>query len=174
MDEIIKFVSRHFFEIFVFALLCNIAVFGLRIWKRRETGIVFPNVNDADVAFAERFASGSSHKSFITRLGGASNCLTVIVTKSHLAITTFFPFSIFAGTYDLEHVIPRANITRVENRGRVTEVEFLLRDGSHRKLSLRLGRTTDFLLALKEQKDSEQGEAGQPPLAALSATSPAS
>jgi len=164
MDEIIKFVSRHFLEIIAVAILWNIAVFCLRVWKRRQRVIVFPSVSDADVTFAERFASGLSHKSFITRLGGASRCLTVIVTKSHLAITTFFPFSIFADTYDLEHLIPLANITRVENLGRITEVEFLMTDGSHRKLSLRLRNTADFLLALKDQQDSEQGMAGQPAL----------
>ena len=131
------------------------------LWRRKQRGLVLPKVGDPDVMFSERFASGSSNKSWMTRLGGASNCLTVIVTKAHLAITTFFPFTAFAGTYDLEHLVPISDITAIVPKGRVTEVEFQRSDGTYRKVFLRLRNTDGFLRALRGQTSSE-GVGGQP------------
>lgn len=106
------------------------------------------------MVFVERFASGNSHKTFLTRLAGASRCLTVIVTGSELAITTFFPFTVFAGFYDLEHVIPRNRIIRIEERGAIVDIEFFDPAGSSAKFTLRLGRTGEFLRALRTRPEA--------------------
>lgn len=92
----------------------------------------------------------------MTRVGGASNCLTVIVTKSHLAVTTFFPFTALAGTYDLEHVIPVSDITTLTPKGKTIEVEFQRMDGTPGKLSLRLRDPAGFLRALEHKPNREQ------------------
>lgn len=86
----------------------------------------------------------------MTRTGGAESCLTVIVNKSHLAVTTFFPFTALAGTFDLEHLVPIENITGLFPKGKMTEVEFYRSDGTHGKLSLRLKDTAGFLKALQK------------------------
>jgi hypothetical protein len=156
MDAILKLVFDNFFLLFAFALFWNVVGVAFMLWKRKRRGLVLPKVSDPDVVFSERFASGSSHKSWMTRLGGASNCLTVVVTRSQLAITTFFPFTAFAGTYDLEHLIPISDITNLTPKGRITELEFQKSDGTRRKLSLRLRDTAGFLRALQKQKNSEQ------------------
>ena len=156
MDALLKLVFDNFLILFAFAVLWNIVVFAFMLRRRRQRGLVFPKVADPDVIFSERFASGSSNKSWITRMGGASNCLTVIVTKTHIAITTFFPFTAFAGAYDLEHLIPIADITAMTPRGRITDVEFQRSDGTRRKISLRLRKTEDFLRALRGKTNNEQ------------------
>jgi hypothetical protein len=156
MDALLKLVFDNFFLLFAFAVLWNIVAVAFMLWRRKQRGLVLPKVGDPDVIFSERFASGSSNKSWMTRMGGASNCLTVIVTKTHIAITTFFPFTAFAGTYDLEHLIPISDITAMTPRGRITDVEFQRSDGTRRKISLRLRKTDDFLRALRGKTNSEQ------------------
>lgn len=151
MDRILKFIFENFFLLFAIALIWNAVGFGWMLWKRKRSGVTFPKASDPDVVFCERFASGWSHKSWLTRLGGASNCLTVIVTRSQLAITTFFPFTAFASRYDVEHLIPISAITSLTPKGRVTELEYRRSDGTHRKLSLRLRKTNDFMRVIQEQ-----------------------
>ena len=162
MDALLKLVFDNFFLLFAIALVWNVVVVGFLLWKRKRRGLVLPRSTDPEVVFSERFASGSSHKSWITRLGGAKNCLTVIVTKSQLAITTFFPFTAFAGIYDLEHLIPLSDINGVAPRGKITEIEFMRRDGTRCKVSLRLRNTGGFLQALGKITNSEQDGGGQP------------
>lgn len=151
MDAFHRFIFGHFHQLFAIALVWNFGGVGFMLWRRKQRGLVLPKVTDADVVFSERFASGSSCKSWLTRLGGASRCLTIIVTRSQLAITTFFPFTAFAGFYDLEHLVPLADITKADTRGLVTEIEFLQKDGSRRKVILRLRDTAGFLRALGKQ-----------------------
>lgn len=153
METLHRLVFENFFLLIGIAIAWNIIVFGFMLWKRNQRGLIMPKTTDPDVVFAERFASGSSHKSWMTRLGGASNCLTVIVTHSHLAITTFFPFTAMAGYCDLEHLVPISNLTGVVQKGRMIEIEFKLGDGTHRKLSLRLHDNSGFLRALDKKTD---------------------
>ena len=123
--------------------------------SKRPKGLVFPKPRDSDVVYYEEFASG-----FFGRRQGAVSCLRVMVTKSHLATTTFFPFTIVIGVYDLEHLIPFSDITRLEMNGPMLAVWFIGRDGSHCKLSLFLSDSKRFLNAMPELErnwtDSEQ------------------
>src|SRR3954462_10588090 len=48
----------------------------------------------AAVRFAEGWRSGRSHRSLLTRLGGARNCLWVAVTADELRIGPHFQFSL--------------------------------------------------------------------------------
>lgn len=73
-----------------------------------------PRISPDDVLYQESFASGYSTKNLLTRLGGARNCLRLVVTKDFLWITSWFPFSLFTTFYDLEHVVPRSNLRAVE------------------------------------------------------------
>lgn len=82
MDALLRLVFDNFFLLVAFAVAWNVVGIGYRLWKRKGKGLVFPKPTDPGVVYSERFASGSSHKSWRTRLGGASNCLTVIVTES--------------------------------------------------------------------------------------------
>ena len=162
MDALLKLLFDNLFLLFALALIWNAVGVAFMLWRRERRGLVLPKLGDTNVVFSERYASGSSDKSWMTRLGGASNCLTVIVTRTHLAITTFFPFTAFAGIYDWEHLVPLSDITSLATKGRVTEVEFRRNDGGRRKVTLRMRNATGFLQALKGQTNSDQGVAPQP------------
>ncbi len=59
-----------------------------------------------EIVYQEFFASGASRKNILTKLGGARNCLRLLVTRDFLWVTSWFPFSIIAPVYDLEHIVP--------------------------------------------------------------------
>ena len=151
MDVIAKFILDHFLLLVAIVIISQLVLIGINVWKRKKSGLVLPKPNDPDVVFAERFASGSSNKSWMTRMGGASNCLIVVVTKSHLAVTPQFPFNIAAQSLDLEHLIPISDITKLAQKQKITEVEFQHGSGTIRKISLRLRNAPGFLDSLQER-----------------------
>lgn len=73
-----------------------------------------PHIAKSEIIYQEWFASGASRKNFITSIGGARNCLRLVVTRDTLWITSWFPFILFSPLFDLEHVINRTNIKSVE------------------------------------------------------------
>jgi|GEM_PF-870904 len=149
MDKFNPFLFDSHLSFFTIIFVWCVVCFGFLLWRRKRRGLVLPKITDSNAVFTERFASGASDKSWLTRLGGASNCLTVIVNQSHVAITTFFPFTAFAGIYDLEHLIPISNITGLFPKGKFIEVEFKKNDGTRCKLFLRLRNDADFIQALE-------------------------
>lgn len=112
-----------------------------------------PKFGKQDVAYQEYFASGSSHKNFLTKLGGANGCLRLVVTKDVLWVTSWFPFSLFAALYDLEHVIPLDRIVSLETNSSFGKQGFLLtftnQQGDKRVLRLRPKRMEEFVQALE-------------------------
>ena len=112
-----------------------------------------PKFSKQDVVYQEYFASGSSYKNFLTKIGGASNCLRLVVTDKVLWVTSWFPFSLFAALYDLEHVIPIQNLRSVEGT-RTLGVQSLLltyTDGGGKSHTLRIKpkNTAAFLDAVQ-------------------------
>jgi hypothetical protein len=104
----------------------NIPMFGYFIWKYVKASKHRPHFNQSEVVYEERSASGASQKNLLTKVGGARNCLRLVVTKRFLWITARFPFSLFSTFYDLEHVIPVASITRIEQSRFLGQVTYLL------------------------------------------------
>jgi len=96
------------------SLAPTIAFLGYLAW--RYVGVLRskPRFVPAEVIFEEWFASGCSQKNFLTKIGGGRNCVRLVVTPSFLWVTTWFPFSLIAPLYDMEHVIPLSAITSVE------------------------------------------------------------
>jgi hypothetical protein len=64
--------------------------------------------------YQEWFASGSSQKNIFTKLGGARNCLRLVVTHRYLWVTSWPPFALLAFLYDLEHIIPLERVLSIE------------------------------------------------------------
>ena len=117
-----------------------VAVFGYMVWRYVRSLQMRPNFTQADVVFQEWFASGCSQKNIITKMGGARNCLRLVVTRSFLWVTSWFPFSLIAPFYDMEHVIPLRSITSVRQErflGTLTFiVTFTAQTGVRRSLRL--------------------------------------
>jgi hypothetical protein len=120
-----------------------------RAWRGKKQ-LVLP---EADIVFSEKWVSGSSSPSTLTKLGGAANCLSVELSKQALVIRPMFPFNLtfLPKMYDLEHFIPKNKIKRVQqadndDKGRVI-IEFESASGEKR-IELSLRRRPDFLRAL--------------------------
>lgn len=136
-------------------LLCFVwvaIIFGIRYYRLKRTGIVFPHVSPEGIRFDEKAASGYSHKSLFTKYGGAKKCLCVTVTDTEVWIRTFFPFSVFAQQCDLEHRIPRASIMGLQSKqsafARTITLDYHDNRGQSHTFTLMLKRPDDFLRAL--------------------------
>lgn len=138
-------------EEFFFAVA--VATLAWRFYRRHKRGIVFPPLESVRHVFHEGMASGSSHKNWWTRLGGARNCLRVTVTDTEVWIRSFFPFSLLAGDFDLEHRIPLSSISSAELSNsafrRFVLLDFNFADGSNRRIQLFLRDPDAFLSSLK-------------------------
>jgi hypothetical protein len=104
-----------------------------------------------DVVFDESYASARSHKSTYTRLGQATRCIHVSVTKSAVLIRPHFPVSLIGSDMDLVHDVPLTSISSVrllsEQRVSAIAVEFSLPTGT-RRVDLLLKRPAEFLAAV--------------------------
>ena len=148
MQQLFRFIENNFAACFLFALVWNVVGIAFLLWRRSRRGPAFPSLETVNVLFRERFASGASHRSWITRLGGASNCLTVVLSDSELWVTTFLPFTAFAGFYDLEHRIQLESLTTVSQQGKSVTIDFDMPDGDRRRIVLRLRRAKEFMAVL--------------------------
>ena len=148
MQQFFRFVQNNFAVFFLFALAWSVVGIAFLLWRRSKRGTAFPSLETVNVAFRERFASGASHRSWSTRLGGVSNCLTVVLTDSELWVTTFFPFTAIAGFYDLEHRIPTKSLSHVTQKGKSVTIDFEMPEGDRRRIVLRLRRAPEFMAAL--------------------------
>jgi hypothetical protein len=100
--------------LFWLSFLPSLILFGYIVQRYFVTVRSRPHIAGEEIVYEERFASGASQKNMLTKLGGARNCLRLVVTREFLWVTSWFPFSVFAAVYDLEHVIPLRRISSVE------------------------------------------------------------
>jgi hypothetical protein len=145
--------------LFVGAVCWVFAGMVLMLWRRRAHGPHFPDRNEVNILFEERWTSGCSHKSLFTRCGGANNCLRVTVTDDELWVAPHFPFSAFAARFDLDHRVRRDAITKIEQNGRTVRVSFALDDCEERMLSLRLRNADRFCTMLQSDVASTEANA---------------
>lgn len=148
-QQLEQFLTGVFPFLFVAAFVWVFGCIAFMLWRHKARGVRFPNRNDVNVLFEERWASGRSYKSLFTRFGGASNCLRVTVTEDELWVTLRFPFSAMAAQLDLEHRIPRDAITKIEQNHKIVSVVFTLDVGEERRIDLQLRKADQFLAALQ-------------------------
>ena len=115
----------------------------------RKAEAQFGKLSDQTIVFRERGASGYSTKSMITRFGGASRVLDVIVTTGELWIKGIWPAFTYIGTmYDLTHRVPLANIREATAVGQRVSVRFVSSAATETNVELRLRDPKGFLEAL--------------------------
>jgi|ERR1044071_824905 hypothetical protein len=130
----------------VLAILASICY---RAWKGKRR-LAIP---DVDLTFSEKWVSGVSHKSLLTKLGAASNCLKVELSRNALVVRPMFPFNLmfFSEVYDLEHFIPKDKIKRIQpgtergSKGNVV-IEYEA-SGGEKCIELVLRKRQEFLCA---------------------------
>ena len=127
------------------------------IIHRRAHGrpILFRTVPNAE--FVESAASGHSHRTWYTKLGGASRCLVVAINRGQLIIRPQFPFNLMflPEVYGLEHDVPVDRVSNVEIKpGRFrtgVDVQFRSTESTNEHVTLYLRRPEDFVRILKER-----------------------
>jgi hypothetical protein len=138
------------FPIVVVAWLAGWVIASI-IYRLQRGKPIIPRLPD-DALYRERTASGRSRKSFLTMLGGASNCLMVAVTPDEFIVTPFFPFTLIflPEIYDLEVRVPRSRVRVVkESTGLLGRSVVLAIEGADpRELILQLRDRAAFLAAL--------------------------
>ena len=147
----------------------SIAFIGYCIYLFVRAGRMRPQFESSEVIYQERYASGSSQKNILTRLGGARHCLRLVVTRRFLPVTSWFPMSLITPLYDLEHVIPLDSILSVRQSrflwGDCLVLTYRGADGEDHTLILRPGSLDDFIQSLGVKVDDDK--AGQPLMADL-------
>ena len=135
-------------------------VITVSIFYRRSRGKPIWYRDDEDALFLEKRASGNSHRTWYTKLGGARNALAVAVTPSHLVVRPLFPFNLMflPEIYGLEATVPLDQVRAIEHGrqfGRdVVDVEFEGASGEVERYSLGLRRQDEFLSALDRAQRS--------------------
>ena len=137
-----------------------VSFFGYLAWLYIRARKMKPRFEPAEVVFQEWFASGCSRKNILTKLGGARNCLRLVVTRSFLWVTTWFPFSLILPFYDLEHVIPLdaiLSVRRSDDFG-MSGILITYRDatGDEHTLKLRPKQPDGFIRSLRVKIDNEK------------------
>lgn len=91
---------------------------------------------------------------WVSRLGGANNCLTVTVTKDAVCATVAFPFGLIAAVYGIDRRIPADAIVSVELQsapiaGPRVVINYRLRDGGQTSYEIRSRRSNELIKAIK-------------------------
>ena len=136
---------------FTGVLVFNIVLFFILAHRAEKK---FKGLLDNKILFREKGASGHSTKSFITKMGGASKALDVIITDVDLAIKGIYsPFTVIGTFYDLTHRIPRNNISSVELISEKVHLNFSSTKGKH-TVVLSLKDTNLFMKILGNEKNT--------------------
>jgi len=118
----------------------------------RKALSIFPEIKSVNVRFREKYASGRSNDSFITKAGGASGVLDVVVTENELWLKTMLFMAWFAKLYKLLHRIELSRIIRTEEIGkRKLDIYFYDEDGTEKSVTLKLKNQQAFLKALEQE-----------------------
>lgn len=122
----------------------------LRIYAKKVSK-QFPDLHTLNVLFRERQATGRSHYSFITKLGGANGLLEVEVTDQEVWMKTGIFSILVAKLYKQVHKIPFADLIRVKG---ISKRELLLhfRDARSKQIgyTLKHRNTEGFILAFPD------------------------
>src|SRR5262245_50954995 len=106
------------------------------IYKYVLAALNRPRIQKPDILYEEWFASGRSTKNILSQFAGGNNCVRLVITKDLLWVTSWFPFSLFAPAYDMEHVIPLDRVTEVEAKRSFVSLTYVDANGAAHSLQL--------------------------------------
>ena len=148
-----QFLNDNFYLIIIIGFVNTAIIILASIFYRSWKGKKRPAIPEFDIKFSEKWASGVSHKSLLTKLGAASNCLVVELSGNALVVRPMFPFNLafLSQIYDLEHFIPKDKIKRIQtgsdDNKRSVVIEFEAEEGE-RSIELLLRKRQEFLRAI--------------------------
>lgn len=139
----------------IFMILSGLLGIGLLVTLivisfRNKT--VFPKRPDSPVLFRESGASGASQANLMTKFGGASGVLEVLVTEDELWIRPggiFAIFNVIAKPYDLLHRVPIDHVWAADVKRRRVTLTFQRPEGREVVFKLYLRRPNEFVDSLR-------------------------
>lgn len=147
----IEWIFKNQILYFIITLIWLLFWIAFSIYYRKKKGkLIFGDPN-VPILFKENTGSGNSNKNILTKIGGARNCLKVILSDKQLIITPFFPFNLMLmpEIFDLEHFIIYDDILEIR-KGFLNSTNILFKlNGESREISLRLRQKEKFLSILK-------------------------
>jgi len=147
-QHLVQFLNTHFLELWLLAISWVVVSFTFKYFWHRSKGRFFQDPPTSDVLYSEGYASGRSLKSWFTRLGGASNCLRVVLTHERLFVRPAFPFLILGPDFDLVHSVPLKNIESAIRKDRTLmkqiSIRFRLADGATREIEITSKKSDQF------------------------------
>ncbi|MEL6561216.1 MAG: hypothetical protein AAFQ94_23695 [Bacteroidota bacterium] len=144
----LKLTSDTFFLIclfFVFFLLSVFLISGILALRK------FPSLNNVNVFFQERWASGNSYDTFIHKYGGAINALDIIITEKELWIKPFLLVAGFSSVYGLIRKIQITDIREVSSKNELIVIHFANESGSMSEFHLKLKGKQQFLKVITDK-----------------------
>ena len=142
-------------------VLISVLIIARRAYLDRIAQPQFPSLNHVKVIYQERWASGCSKSTWFTRIGGAQNCLRVVVTQDELWIRPQLFLSLFAAQLDLCHRIRHSTIVDARLNGDdALELAYTTDDGSECRFMLILQHTDKFMDALQSVLGTSNAEPG--------------
>ncbi len=149
------FVFNNFNIIFAASLFWVGLVIVASIIYKVKTGKKLPPIDSKEILYQEDGVSGSSHKSIVTRLGGARHCLLVTATKNEIDIHPSFPFNLMflPEIYDLKQRIAVKDIKSIQKIEHVMgkpsiKIEYMQNSGEIKSFELYLGNANKFLSSI--------------------------
>ncbi len=126
---------------------------GRKVVAAVRRGPILRGLNPDEVIFREKFASGRSLDSHLSRIGGAGNCLTLTVTRDTLYTSMSLPLGTLGSVYDLEQRIAEKDIVSTQVcgsnlAGRRLVISFLLPTGATSRYEVRPKRYEAFMEAM--------------------------
>lgn len=155
MEQYFEFIERHLGTLIAF----HVSLFAVAILSsvafRRARGKPVLGWTIDNAQYVEHFASGYSHRTWYTRLGGASRCLLVGIADGRLIIRPWFPFNLMflPEIYGLEHDLPISHVEDINVKegmfGRMVRLRLRAESGKSLDVSLYL-RNPDRLIQYLE------------------------
>jgi hypothetical protein len=135
-------------EVVIFLVFFTLAgsVIGVFYLLGRRALAIFPDMNSVNIVFREKYATGYSNNSIITKVGGANGVLDVVLTSEELWLKTGFFFASIAKMYKVLHNINRDNITKVQKvSNKKVVIHFAEETGNEKSVTLKLSNLDEFI-----------------------------
>jgi len=116
----------------------------------RKALAIFPDIDSVIVKYRDYSASGYSTKSMITKIGGASKVLDIVVTKDEVWLKSMILFAGICQYYDLLHKIPFNQITNAKKDGKKVILDFQSGEGEGKQVILLTHSPDNFLKEIKQ------------------------
>lgn len=148
-NKLIQFLDDNLVIILVVLPFLVVGCIFHLFWRWTKRDIEFPTLESVNVIYREKWVSGHSHQSAITRFGGANNCLIITLTEDELWVTSHFPFTLFLGFCDLEHRIKLNDIIDIQRKGKSFTLDFANPEGELGRITLKLREADEFQEAMR-------------------------